>query len=311
MSTPARPPEQAVVCAGDTPRDDAVHATSHETGARRGRPWLLLAPALLFLAVFFVYPLLGMLGRSLAGPHHDIGLANYGRFVAEPVWLQIIWITFQIALLTTLCTLLLGYPLAYLLSALRARTAGLLMILVIVPYFTSILVRTYAWMVLLGTDGIINRLLIGLGVIDAPLSLMYNRFAVLVGMTYVLLPYMVLALYSVMRGIDSSLLRAAHSLGATRLSAFVRIFLPLSLPGVAAGGLIVFIMSLGFFITPALMGSDRDAMISMIIQQQVETYFDWPFASALAAVLLALTLIAFFVYERVVGMEHLFRAKQL
>ncbi|OZI63373.1 ABC transporter permease [Bordetella genomosp. 11] len=285
-------------------------AASQDAGAPRGRPWLLLAPALIFLAIFFVYPLLGMLARSLAGPHHGIGLANYGRLLAEPVWLQIIWITFQIGLMTTLCTLVLGYPLAYLLSALRPRTAGLLMILVIVPYFTSILVRTYAWMVLLGTDGILNRLLVRLGAVDAPIPLMYNRFAVLLGMTYVLLPYMVLALYSVMRGIDSSLLRAAHSLGASRLSAFTRIFLPLSMPGVAAGGLIVFILSLGFFITPALMGGDRDAMISMIIQQQVETYFDWPFASTLATVLLALTLVAFFVYERVVGMEHLFRAKQ-
>lgn len=281
---------------------------SRPPGSRRA--WLLLAPALVFLAVFFVYPLLGMLGHSFEGPAKTASLANYGRLLAEPVWWQILRITFEIALLTTLCTLLLGYPLAYLLSALRPRTAGLLMILVIVPYFTSILVRTYAWMVLLGSDGIVNRLLKTLGLIDDPLPLMYNRFAVLVGMTYVLLPYMVLALYSVMRGIDSGLLRAAHSLGATRRSAFMRVFLPMSLPGVAAGALIVFIMSLGFFITPALMGGDRDAMISMIIQQQVETYFDWPFASTLAAVLLALTLVAFFVYDRIVGMEQLFRAKQ-
>jgi putative spermidine/putrescine transport system permease protein len=274
------------------------------------RVWFLLAPALVFLAVFFLYPLLGMLGHSFEGPQHTLGLANYGRLLAESVWWQVLKITFEIGLLTTLFTLLLGYPLAYLLSALRPRTAGLLMILVVVPYFTSILVRTYAWMVLLGTDGIVNRLLTGLGLIEHPLPLMYNRFAVIVGMTYVLLPYMVLALYSVMRGIDSGLLRAAHSLGATRRSAFVRVFLPLSLPGVAAGTLIVFIMSLGFFITPALMGGDRDAMISMIIQQQVETYFDWPFASTLAVVLLVLTLAAFFAYDRIVGMEQLFRAKQ-
>jgi putative spermidine/putrescine transport system permease protein len=275
---------------------------------KRTSPWVLLAPALLFLAIFFLYPLAGMLGRSVIG--QGPWFAQYARLLSEPVWLQIVGITFEIALFTTICTLLLGYPLAYLLSALNSRAAGLLMILIIVPYFTSILVRTYAWMVLLGTDGIVNRVLLYVGAIDKPLPMMYNRFAVLVGMTYVLLPYMVLALYSVMRGIDSSLLRAAHSLGASRLSAFRRIFLPLSYPGVAAGALIVFIMSLGFFITPALMGGNHDAMISMVIQQQVDTYFDWPFASALAAVLLALTLIAFFIYERVVGLEHLFRAKQ-
>jgi putative spermidine/putrescine transport system permease protein len=277
-------------------------------GPRRARPWLLLAPALGFLAIFFLYPIAGMLARSVLD--HGFTLAHYARLGNEPVWLRIIWITFQIALYTTLCALALGYPLAYLLASLRPRIAGLLMILVIVPYFTSILVRTYAWMVLLGTDGMVNRLLQALGVIDKPLPLMYNRFGVLVGMTYVLLPYMVLSLYSVMRGIDRSLLRAAHSLGASRFAAFRRIFLPLSLPGVAAGGLIVFILSLGFFVTPALMGGERDAMISMIVQQQVETYFDWPFASTLAAVLLAVTLVAFFVYEKVVGMEHLFRAKQ-
>lgn len=283
-------------------------STPGERAARR-LPWLLLAPALIFLAIFFLYPLGGMLSRSVIDKT-GFTLAHFARFGTEPVWFEILWITFEIAFCTTLATLLLGYPLAYLLSALRAKTAGLLMIVVIVPYFTSILVRTYAWMVLLGTDGIVNKLLLGLGLVNQPVAMMYNRFAVLLGMTYVLLPYMVLALYSVMRGIDSSLLRAAHSLGASRIRTFVRIFMPLSLPGVAAGGLIVFIMSLGFFVTPALMGSDHDSMISMIIQQQVETYFDWSFASALAAVLLAATLVTFFVYERVVGMEHLFRAKQ-
>jgi putative spermidine/putrescine transport system permease protein len=210
-------------------------------GVRRTSPWVLLAPALIFLAIFFLYPLAGMLGRSVIG--QGPWFAQYARLLSEPVWLQIVGITFEIAFFTTICTLLLGYPLAYLLSALNSRAAGLLMILIIVPYFTSILVRTYAWMVLLGTDGIVNRLLLYVGAIDKPLPMMYNRFAVLVGMTYVLLPYMVLALYSVMRGIDSSLLRAAHSLGASRLSAFRRIFLPLSFPGVAAGALIVFIMA--------------------------------------------------------------------
>lgn len=272
------------------------------------RPWLLLAPALIFLAVVFLYPIAGMLGHSVFD--HGVTASHYERLVREPVWLHIIWITFEISLATTVCTLLLGYPLAYLLSCLRARTAGILMILVVVPYFTSILVRTYAWMVLLGTNGVINHILMSLGMVSHPLALLYNRGSVLLGMTYVLLPYMVLALYSVMRGIEPGLTRAAHSLGASRFAAFAQVFLPLSLPGVAAGGLIVFIMSLGFFVTPALMGSERDTMISLIIQQQVETYFDWPFASTLAAVLLALTLIAFLLYEKVVGMEHLFKAEQ-
>jgi len=270
-------------------------------------PWILLAPTLLLLAVFFLYPLGDMLARSLYDP--DFTWKHYARLVAEPTYLQVLWITFEIALSVTVAALVLGFPLAYFLSQIRTRTAGLLMILVVVPYFTSVLVRTYAWMVLLGTEGIVNQLLGAVGLIDQPLTLMYTRFGVLVGMTYILLPYMVLALYSVMRGIDTGLLRAAESLGASRRRAFWRIFVPLSMPGVAAGSLLVFILSIGFFITPALMGSQEDSMISMIIESQVETYFDWGFASALASILLACTLALFLVYERVVGLNRLFEAK--
>ena len=270
-------------------------------------PWILLAPTLLLLAVFFLYPLGDMLARSLYDP--DFTWKHYARLVAEPTYLQVLWITFEIALSVTVAALVLGFPLAYFLSQIRTRTAGLLMILVVVPYFTSVLVRTYAWMVLLGTEGIVNQLLGAVGLIDQPLALMYTRFGVLVGMTYILLPYMVLALYSVMRGIDTGLLRAAESLGASRRRAFWRIFVPLSMPGVAAGSLLVFILSIGFFITPALMGSQEDSMISMIIESQVETYFDWGFASALASILLACTLALFLVYERVVGLNRLFEAK--
>lgn len=268
---------------------------------------LLLIPILVFLAVFFLWPLVSMLLRSVTDP--EAGLHQYWRLAAEPVYLQVMLVTFEIALYTTLGTLLLGFPLAYLLSGISKRSAALLMTIVIIPYFTSILVRTYAWMVLLGNEGVVNQTLMGLGLIDVPLKLMYNRFGVLIGMIYILLPYMVLSLYSVMRGIDRGLMRAADSLGASRFAAFRRIFVPLSMPGVAAGCLLVFILSLGFFITPALMGSQQDAMISMIIEHQIETYFDWGFAAALSTVLLVVTLVAFFLYDRLVGLENLFRAR--
>lgn len=275
---------------------------------RRYRPLLLLlVPILVFLTVFFLWPLVSMLLRSVTDPHP--GLHQYLRLAAEPVYLQVMLVTFEIALYTTLGTLLLGFPLAYLLSGISKRSAALLMTIVIIPYFTSILVRTYAWMVLLGNEGVVNQVLMGLGLVDAPLKLMYNRLGVLIGMIYILLPYMVLSLYSVMRGIDRGLVRAAGSLGASRFAAFRRIFVPLSMPGVAAGCLLVFILSLGFFITPALMGSQRDAMISMIIEHQIETYFDWGFAAALSTVLLVVTLAAFFLYDRLVGLENLFRAR--
>lgn len=277
----------------------------------RNRPmgaWLLLAPVLLFLAVFFLYPLAGMLARSVLDP--TFTLKHYARLFAEPVYLRVLWTTFEIALSVTLGTLLLGYPLAYFLSQLKPRHAGLLMVLVVVPYFTSVLVRTYAWMVLLGTEGVLNQVLLKLGLIERPLAIMYTRTSVVIGMTYILLPYMVLALYSVMRGVDVSLMRAAESLGAGRTRAFWRVFVPLSMPGIVAGGLLVAILSIGFFITPALMGNQQDSMISMLIEAQVETYFDWGFASALASVLLACTLFLFLLYERLVGLNRLMEAKR-
>jgi putative spermidine/putrescine transport system permease protein len=184
-----------------------------------------------------------------------------------------------------------------------------LLIFIVVPYFTGSLVRTYAWMVLLGREGVVNQLLLRSGLADRPLPLMYNRFGVLVGMSYILLPYMILALYAVMKGIDPGLLRAARALGATGFQAFCRVFLPLTLPGIGGGTLLVFILSLGFFVTPALMGSPRETMIAMVIENQVGVLLNWGFASALAMVLLAATVLGFLVYDRVLGLERLFEAK--
>ncbi len=273
----------------------------------RWKPWLLLAPALLALTVFLLIPLGKMLGYSLFDP--VLTSKHFARIVQEPVWLQVLWITLRTSLLVTLVTLLLGYPVAWVLCKLSTRLASIAIVIIIIPHFTSVLVRTYAWMVLLGSDGFVNQLLRALGLIDTPLKLMYTPLGVLIGMTYILLPYMVLALYSVMRGIDPQLLRVAYSLGASRFRAFWRIFLPLSLPGVAAGSLLVFIISIGFFVTPALMGSPRDTMIAMVIENQLEVYFNWGFASALSTLLLLCTLLLFWVYVRVVGLERLFEAK--
>ncbi len=271
------------------------------------KPWLLLLPALLLLALAFLYPIGKMLLLSLFDP--SFTLRHYERLFGDPSYLKVLWVTFRIAISVTVCTLIIGYPLAYYLSQIRPKVAGMLMIFVVVPYFTSVLVRTYAWTVLLGTDGVINQALMKLHLIDHPLRIMYTGLSVLIGMTYVLLPYMVLALFSVMKGIDVRLLSAAESLGASRISSFVRVFIPLSMPGIAAGGLLVFILSIGFFITPALMGSPQDGMISMLIESQVETYFDWNFASALASVLLFCTILLFVAYERFVGLKRLFESK--
>jgi putative spermidine/putrescine transport system permease protein len=268
---------------------------------------LLLVPALLLLLVLFVYPLSGIVNRSVY--KNGYTLDAYRQIVGVPVYVQVIARTFRTAALVTLLCLALGYPLAYRLATLRPRTARLLMIVVVLPFFTSVIVRTYAWMVLLGRTGLVNQSLTALGLAPGPLPLLYNQAGVLVGMTYVLLPYMVLTLYSVMRGIDGALIRAAYGLGASRLQVFRRIFLPLSLPGVAGGTLLVFILSLGFFITPALMGGPADMMIAMLIEREVEITLNWAFASALAVILLALTLVGFVGYNRIIRLDRIFEAR--
>jgi putative spermidine/putrescine transport system permease protein len=268
---------------------------------------LMLLPAVLVLAVLFAYPLLGIVNRSVYKAGYTLDM--YRQIFRVPVYLQVILATFKVSALVTMVCLALGYPLAYMLATRRPRTAQLLMIIVVLPFFTSIIVRTYAWMVLLGRNGIVNQYLMALGFSDKPLLLLYNQGGVVIGMSYVLLPYMVLTVYSVMRSIDPRLVRAAHSLGASRLQAFRRVFLPLSLPGIAGGTLLVFILSLGFFITPALMGGPGDMMIAMLIEREVEITLNWSFASALAVILLALTLVGFTGYNRIVRLERVFEGR--
>src|SRR5262245_38799055 len=300
------PPEGAAVtrALGSAPASSAVSAERRETL----RYLLALLPALLLLAALFVYPLFGILTRSVYGKA-GYTLDWYRQIVNVPVYLQVLMATFRTSALVTLLCLVLGYPLAYVLATRRPRTAQLLMIVVILPFFTSIIVRTYAWMVLLGRNGIVNQYLTALGLTSEPLPLLYNQAGVVLGMSYVLLPYMVLTIYSVLSGIDPGLVRAAHSLGASRFQAFRRIVLPLSWPGIAGGTLLVFILSLGFFITPALMGGPQDMMIAMLIEREVEFTLNWSFASALAVILLALTLVGFLGYNRIVRLERVFEGR--
>jgi putative spermidine/putrescine transport system permease protein len=268
---------------------------------------LMLLPALLFLLVLFIYPLAGMVARSLYGD--GLTLENYHRIFTGDIYFLVIGLTFRIAAIVTLICIVVGYPLAYFMANVADRIARLLLIVVIVPYFTSVIVRTYAWMILLGKDGVINQYLTATGIAKEPVSMLYNEAGILIGMSYVLLPYMVLSLFTVMRRIDHRLMLAAHSLGASRTQAFLRVFLPLSLPGLGAGVLLVFILSLGFYITPALMGGPSDMMIGMLIQREVDVSVDWPFASALATVLLAVTMAVFFLCARFVRIDRIFQVQ--
>jgi putative spermidine/putrescine transport system permease protein len=270
---------------------------------RRREITLLLLPALVWLGVLFVYPIGRLFYLSLFGPAFT--LRHYGKLVASPVYGTILANTFEISLIVTVLALGLGYPVAFLLATARARTAALLLAAVMLPLWTSVLVRTYAWMVLLGRRGVVNEALHGLGLLDTPLSLLYNRLGVTIGMVHVLLPFMILPIYSVMRGIDVELLKAAQNLGADRRQSFLRVYLPLSLPGIAAGCLLVFVTALGFFVTPALLGGRGDMMIAMLIETQVRELLDWEFASALAVTLLAVTGGTLFVVQRWLGLERI------
>lgn len=211
--------------------------------------------------------------------------------------------TFQISAVVTLGCLLLGYPLAYWLSTLSARKANMLMILVLVPFWTSILVRVAAWIVLLQTNGLVNRSLMGIGLMDEPLPLLFNRLGVVIAMVHILLPFMILPLYSVMKSVPPTYLRAAISLGSSPLAAFFRVYLPQTWPGVGAGGLLVFILSIGYYVTPALLGGADDQMLSYYIAQYTNVNVNWGMACALGAVLLTATLVLYALYRRVVKSE--------
>ncbi|HKX43320.1 MAG TPA: ABC transporter permease [Burkholderiaceae bacterium] len=221
----------------------------------------------------------------------------------QRVFGRILLRTFQISALVTLSCLLLGYPLAYWLSTLSARQANVLMILVLVPFWTSILVRVAAWIVLLQSEGLVNRGLMAIGLIDHPLALLFNRVGVVIAMTHILLPFMILPLYSVMKSVPPTYLRAAVSLGSAPLAAFFRVYVPQTYAGIGAGGLLVFILAIGYYVTPALLGGVDDQMLSYYIAQYTNVNINWGMACALGALLLAATLLLYGVYRRVVKSE--------
>lgn len=252
---------------------------------RLGGFWPAL-PALILLFLFFLFPVVRMLGFSVEAGTLDW----YAKALGEGLYLQVFWNTFEIALLVTAICLVLGYPLGFLIATTTPGWATLGFIFVLLPLWTSVLVRTYAWMVLLGRNGVFNRWLIEAGFISDPLPLLHNFNGVLIGMVHVLLPYMVLPIYGAVRRLDPALVAAAEGLGASDWRIFWRIYLPLTLPGIFAGAVIVFVLSLGFYITPALLGGGRVMMVAVMIEQEVRQTLNWPFAAALSAVLLALTL---------------------
>jgi ABC-type spermidine/putrescine transport system permease subunit I len=268
-------------------------------------PILLVTPLALFMLAFYALPVVSMMLRSVAEPNWT--LENYRRLASDTVFLEVFWTTLRTAVVVTLGTLLLGYPVALALSRLRRAAATVVLIVVLLPFWTSVLVRSYAWMVLLGRHGVINELLTAANLVDAPLRLLNTPLAVHVAMIHILLPYMILPIASVLRQIDSAVLRAAAGLGAPPRRVFLQVVLPLSMPGVAAGVLLVFVLSLGFYITPALVGGPRDLMVSMLIAQQVDL-LNWPYAACLSVALLATTLLLVALFQRLPGVREVLRS---
>lgn len=221
------------------------------------------------------------------------------------IYLQLYGKTLGLALTITLLCIMLGYPLAYYLAHAPRKLASILMIFVLLPFWTSLLVRTTAWIALLQTNGVINSVLQWLGIIAEPLEILYTSDATVIAMTHILLPFMVLPLYSVMRGLDPSYVRAALSLGSRPLGAFIRIFLPLSLPGLSAGTLLVFIISVGYYITPALVGGTDGQMISNLIAFHMQQSSNWGLAAALGTLLLILILALYWIYDRLIGASNI------
>lgn len=249
----------------------------------------LSAPALVIVLVLLFLPIGWLMSLSFIGADGGLSFENYTRIWTEGAYVSIFVTTFEVSLWVTLSCVLLGYPVAYTLNLLPEKISNILILAVLIPFWTSLLVRTYAWLVLLQRRGIVNSTLINLGLIDQPLQLVHNMAGTVIGMVHIMLPFLVLPLYASMRAIDGNLLRAAANLGSSPAHAFLRIFLPLSAPGLIAGAMLVFVMSLGFYITPVILGGGRVQMISQRIEASVSLFPTWGPASALAVVLLILT----------------------
>ena len=262
-------------------------------------------PAVLFLLLLFVYPTSLLVGLSAVDVDGNITVSHYSRLFDQGLYTKVLLITLKVAAWTTVFAIVAGYPVAYLLANVRSSLRNTLIIWVLLPFWTSFLVRTFAWLVLLGRKGAINDLLIAVGILDYPIKIIYNFTGVMIGMVHALMPLCVLTMLAVMENIDTNLTKAAGTMGARRGQSFWRIYFPLSLPGVAAGGLLIFVTSLGFFITPALLGGARDTMIVQLIMFQIDSMLNWGFAGAISMLLLATVLLIFFFYDRWLGLSTL------
>ena len=265
----------------------------------------LTLPYLGLVSCLIIIPIGWLFYMSFIGKDGSLSLEHYTRMLDSKAYIRIFITTFKISFLTTLICVIIGYPLTYFMSQLPKKWAGVCMIGVLIPFWTSLLVRTYAWLVLLQKKGLLNNVLIDLEIIAEPIKFVHNTSGTLIGMAHIMLPFLILPLYANMRSIDKDCVRAAASLGATPSRAFWTVFFPLSVPGLLAGLLIVFVLCLGFYVTPAVLGGGRVIMAAMKISSNIELYFSWGAASALGVVLLVVTMAILFLASKLVSLDQI------
>jgi putative spermidine/putrescine transport system permease protein/spermidine/putrescine transport system permease protein len=290
-------------------------ASANESGLVNEQPlkaqgareqWMLLSlatPAVIAVVAIIVIPVGWLFYLSFVGNDGQLSLEHYQKMLTYKSYARVFVTTFQVSILTTLIYILIGYPLAYFLAILPSRLAGFFMLAVLLPFWTSLLVRTYAWLVLLQKNGILNDFAISAGLWDEPIKLVHNLTGTLIGMAHIMLPFLVLPLYGSMRKIERDMMHAAANLGASPIQAFWKVYFPLSLSGMVAGSLIVFVLCLGFYVTPAVLGGGRVVMVATQITAILENQFNWGAASALGVVLLLATLVILYAASRLLKLD--------
>ena len=253
---------------------------------RRKQAILLALPASLALLFFFILPMVYILIRTLT----ENGTADFTEFFTDPFYLDILWTTIRVSLVSTAVSLLLGYPTAYYMARTTSRLKQAMVIVILFPFLVSAVVRSYGWMVILGTNGLLNQLLLGLGLISEPLKLLNTEAAVIIGMIHLLIPSMILSLVGVLQSIDPNVEYAAYSLGASPMTTFRKVVFPLSTPGIISGCVLVFTMSMTSYVTPKLLGGSKFRMMATMVVQEINVNFDWGAASAISYILLAVIL---------------------
>ena len=270
----------------------------------KGRYWILILPALAIMLTFYIWPLVEIFGISFSEPRP--GFDNYASmFDSRPIRTSFV-ITFRVAAITTIWCLVLGYIVSYAIYNTKPKYVGLMIALVLLPFWLSVLIRSFAWIVLLGRSGVVNDSLGAIGLIDKPLPLMHNEFGVILSMVHVMLPFAILPIMANMKGISPAYVDAARGLGASELRAFLSVYFPQTLPGVLSAALLVFVLALGFYITPALLGGGRVLMISEYITYQIQELLNWGVGTSLSVALLLATAAVILAAGRFVNLRRTF-----